>query len=289
MMDKNLEEPKENQDEPSPEDGDLAHAVEPATPPDDDSIMPMKIASSIGGRGGGHRVAKVMTRANKWFGLAEEQDEIARLEGQPLEPRPITPENPPVVKTRVILGRGAWAAILALLFCIPLILWLIWTVIDLNLQLNAIKQTNTSLQNQGTEQGAVIALLNAPTIRTYKMAVLDPVPGAEANLHLGGPKLWALSTRQLNSMADKNRVFVLYAVKAVANPGPSDYLVLQVFSNGTNANGLTVVDPNKIPNDFGPQKYSKLIITDEPIDQEVKGKPTGLVRFSLDVSQLNLG
>jgi hypothetical protein len=286
MMEKNLEEPKENQSEPSPEDGTLAQGAPEVA---DDSIMPMKIASSLGGRGGGHRVAKVMTSANKWFGLAEEQDEIARLEGQPLEPRPEAPQTPPVVKTRVILGRGAWAAILALLFCIPLILWLIWTVFDLNLQLNAIKQTNTALQNQGSEQGSVIALLNAPSIRTYKMTVLDPVPGAEANLHLGGPKLWALSTRQLNSMADKNRVFVLYAVKAGANPGPSDYVALLIFSSGTNASGLWVVDPNKIPNDFGPQKYSKLIISDEPIDQEVKGKPTGLVRFSLDVSQLNLG
>jgi hypothetical protein len=204
------------------------------------------------------------------------------MEGTTLPPE--LPAKKPVPTRQIVLGRGAWAALLALLFFLPLVIWLIFTVVDLNQQNNTLKQLNIKLQDQSTQNSPLVTLLNTPNIQTYKMNPTDPTPGVEVNLHSGGPRLWAVTYRQTNSLAGRDRVFVLYAVKNVPTPGPEDYVSLVVFPG--NNSGYGIID--NMPADLNSKNYSRLILTDEPAEQEVKGKPTGLIRFTLDVSKITV-
>ena len=249
-----------------------------------DDIMPLKVASGIASRGGGNRIASAMTRANKFFGFVDTEDSetISRLEGAP----ELAGAQQPVAKPgrKIILGRGAIAALIVMLFTIPLLVWLAISVFDLNRQVNALIQANLRLQEQNGQNPALVMLLTSPKLTSYKFDNADPVPQAEAYLHVGSTRLWALSTRQLNGSIGRDRQIVLYAVKKVQNPGPDDYTILSIFSPLSVT--LTMID--NIPGDFSPQNYSRLIITDEPLNQEPKGKPIGLIRFSLDVSKVTV-
>jgi hypothetical protein len=262
------------------------------TPPDQtitpdeetDDIMPLKVASGIASRGGGNRIASAMTRANKFFGFVDTEDSetVARMEGA----SELAGSQQAVAKPgrQIILGRGAIAALIVLLFTIPLLIWLAISVFDLNRQVNALQQANVRLQDQNGQNPALITLLTSSKLTTYKFDNVDPVPQAEAYLHVGGARLWALSTRQLNGSIGRDRQMVLYAIKKVQNPGPEDYTVLAIFSPLSFS--LNMIDT--IPGDFSPQNYARLIITDEPLNQEPKGKPVGLIRFSLDVSKITV-
>jgi hypothetical protein len=249
-----------------------------------EDILASKVASGVATRGGGHRIARAMNKANRWFGFIDQEDEkaISQLEGSG-EPQPEKPLPP---KTRrIVLGRGALAAILALIFTVPIIIWLGLWAFDLNGQIDNVKSLNKRIQEQQAGQNtALVSLLNSPTINTYKMANVDPVPEVEVNLHIGGPRLWFVSARQTTAILEKERVLVLYAVRRVTAPGSNDYVPLAVMGGGSNT--LTYIE--QIPSDFSAQKYVQLIITDEPITQEIKGKPTGIIRFSLDVQKITV-
>jgi hypothetical protein len=159
------------------------------------------------------------------------------------------------------------------------------TIMNLDTQIRGYRQNFDVLQSAQSRDALLIQLVTSSTAKIYPMTTNEPQSAAQVNLHVADNSLWGLSYTGINSINTKDRFMVVWAVRKTPKAGLSDFQYITQFGGGSTAAGLYLINRERIPN---LNDFSSLVVSDEPLNQEVGTKPTGAIYFRLDLSQVKV-
>jgi hypothetical protein len=247
-------------------------------PEEANKVLKSRFASDIATRGGGNRVVGVLEKASKIMGMPVDDDTATKFAEEKKQKEELKALQP-----KVVLGRGAWAAIVCLFIFIPLLAWAIATIINMDSQIRGYRSNFSVLQDTQSRDAQLIQLVTNPTTKVYRLANNEPQSTSQVNLHVADSNLWGMSFNGINSINAKDRQMAVWAVRKTPKAGASDYQLVTQFGGGGTTAGFFIINREAIPN---LNEFAGLIVSDEPLNQELGTKPTGGVFFRLDMTQI---
>jgi hypothetical protein len=238
----------------------------------DNKVLKSRFASEVAPRGGGNRVIGVLEKASKIMGMPVDEETAQKFEQEKL----LKAQN----QRKIVIGRGAWAAIVLMLFGLPLIVWMLMTIIDMDTQLRGYRTNYAVLQDYQSRDALLVSLVTSPNAKIYPMTTDEPRSSVKMNLHVVDANLWGMSFNNITTIAPVQRFLAVWAVRKNPKSGVSDYQLVTQFGGGGVNTGLFVINREKIP---GLNEFGTLIVTDEPLNQPLADKPTGITYFRLDL------